>query len=469
MTVLQKDNYQVKALCRQDVESHNSHVNRINFPLNSFDFERSAAAVPATAALDKYKVLFEAIYGHRKDAKDPRKRATPSAGALYPTELLLLHWLDGHWQLLYYSFRQHCFFAVENADIPQLVDDLRPTPNRGVILVYSDFGRTIQKYGVRAFRYFYLDASFVLYNAWLLAATWKQDANLVVHFPRLSARHYLPAPASNTLLFSLALDNEFDEVNLDVAAATPAFSPETAPASSITYPNIYSANLLRAQSFYAKACADIQVYTVPLGRGGQKLHQEDVLQYLLNRRSVKSFADGAVPLGQYEAVKHELATYARRVRAVLHIDDYELACIPVQVAGVPAQVEYLVSGEAKALAHQSRPQLSQQLVAACQNQVIMRNAAFVVVVLVHVNKRSRYASGYTDYVRGVLFSGLLCAHLYQAALVANVGTTSIGGFSEKLLNEVLQQETYLPIVVQAFGVPDNTIAKYDNSTVLGMR
>ncbi|TGE15086.1 nitroreductase family protein [Hymenobacter elongatus] len=469
MTVLQKDNYQLKALCRQDVESHNSHVNRINFALNSFDFERPASAVPSTAALDKYKVLFEAIYGYRKDKKDPRKRATPSAGALYPTELLLLHFLDGQWRLLYYSFRQHCFFAVENAGIPQLVDDLRPTPNRGVILVYSDFGRTIQKYGVRAFRYLYLDASFVLYNAWLLSTTWKQDANLVVHFPRKSARHYLPAPASNTLLFSLALDNDFDAVNLDVAAATPAFSPETAPASSITYPNLYSANLLRAQSFYARACADAQVHTAPLGYGGQELHEEDVLRYLLSRRSVKSFADGAVPLAQYEAVKHDLATYARRIRAVLHIDDYELACIPVQVAGVPARVEYLVSGETKELAHQSRPELSQQIVAACQDQAIMRNAAFVVVLLVNVNKRSRYSSGYTDYVRGVLFSGLLCAHLYQSALFTKVGTTSIGGFSEKLLNEILQQETYLPIVVQAFGVPDNTIAKYDNSTVPDVR
>jgi hypothetical protein len=228
MTVLQKDNYQLKALCRQDVESPNSHVNRINFALNSFDFEHPASAVPPTVALDKYKVLFEAIYGYRKDEKDFRKRATPSAGALYPTELLLLHLLDGQWRLLYYSFWQHCFFAVENAGIAQLLDDVRPTPNQSVILVYSDFGRTVQKYGVRAFRYSYLDAAFVLHNAWLLSTTWKQDAHLVVHFPYPSARYYLPAPASNTLLFSLALDNDFDEVNLDVAAATPAFAPQTA-------------------------------------------------------------------------------------------------------------------------------------------------------------------------------------------------------------------------------------------------
>jgi alkylation response protein AidB-like acyl-CoA dehydrogenase len=226
---------------------------------------------------------------------------------------------------------------------------------------------------------------------------------------------------------------------------------------------------MRAHSFYTKSCADTQVHTAPLGYGGPERPEADVLRYLLNRRSVKSFADGTVPLAHYEAVKHDLATYALRVRAVLHLDDYELACIPVRVAGVPAQVEYLVSGETKRLAHRSQPELSQQLVAACQDQVIVRNAAFMVVVLVDVNKRSHYSSGYTDYVRGVLFSGLLCAQLYQAGLFADVGTTSIGGFSEKLLNKVLQQETYLPIAVQVFGVPDNTIAKYDNSTVLGVR
>ncbi|MCB2376588.1 hypothetical protein LGH70_03285 [Hymenobacter sp. BT635] len=468
MTVLQKDNYKLKALCRQDVESRNSLVNRINFALNSFDFERQAPPVPTTAALDKYKVLFEAIYGYRKDDKNQLKRATPSAGALYPTELLLLHFLEGRWQLLYYSFRQHGFFAVENANVPQLLHDLKPTPDRSVILVYSDFGRTIQKYGVRSFRYLYLDASFVLYNAWLLSATWRKDANLVLHFPRPSARHYLADPASNTLLLSLALDNGFDEVKLDVATATPTFAGEQGPASSIAYPNIYNVNLLRAQSFYAKACADYQPHTTPLSYSGQELHEEDVLHYLLNRRSVKSFAADAVPRAQYQAVKQDIAAYARKIRAVLPVGDYELACVAVNVAGTPAQVEYLAAGTARELPHLSRPELSQQLVAACQDQIIMRNAAFVVVVLVNVNKRTGFSAGYIDYVKGVLFSGLLCANLYQSGLFNKVGTTTIGGFSEKLLNDVLGQPGYLPMVVQAFGAPDNLIAKYDNSTVVGV-
>ncbi|TGE21490.1 hypothetical protein E5K00_14485 [Hymenobacter aquaticus] len=469
MTVLQKDNYTLKALCRQDVESRNSHVNRINFALNSFDFERQAAPVPFTAALRKYQGLFEAVYGYRQDDKDPLKRTTPSAGALYPTELLLLHHLEGQWQLLYYNFRQHCFFRVAPANLRQLLDDLKPTSDRSVMLVYSDFGRTIQKYGVRAFRYLYLDASFVLYNTWLLAATWKKNANLALHFPRKSARGYLPAPASNTLLFSLALSNDFDAVPLEVAACTPAFAEGSAPASSIAYPNIYNANLLRAQSFYAKACADNQAYVARLDYGGPELHPEDVLHYLLNRRSVKTFADQAVPLAQYTAVRQEVRAYADKIKTVLGTDDFELACLPVNVEGTALGVEYLMAGVVREVAAASRAELSAQIVAACQDQIIMRHAAFVVVVLVNVNKRNGYSTGYIDYVKGALFGGLVCANLYQSGLFNKVGTTTIGGFSEKLLGAVLGQEGYLPMVVQAFGVPDNTIAKYDNSTVVAVR
>jgi hypothetical protein len=120
--------------------------------------------------LDGLQRLCEHAYGYRTSPGERRlSRGAPSAGAMYPTELVWIVDICGHWEALGYDFGAHGFRRMRTGNSLRLGSDLDLAPCAVGLLVVSVAWRTVQRYGVRGYRYCLLDAGNVLGNLEVLA------------------------------------------------------------------------------------------------------------------------------------------------------------------------------------------------------------------------------------------------------------------------------------------------------------
>jgi nitroreductase len=173
--------------------------------------------------------LSDLAYGYRVTPRGLARRAA-SAGAMYPIELVWLTHRDGRWALRYFDpLRQGCVDIGRPGARCAAALGLRP--GQHAVLLIAVAWRTVQRYGVRGYRYCLLDAGHVLGNLAAVAAA-------------AGARPWLPDDVPQELLCA-ELDLPRDELLLGVAvldadpdaelSAVPHEQPHpdlTAPAAS---------------------------------------------------------------------------------------------------------------------------------------------------------------------------------------------------------------------------------------------
>lgn len=413
--------------------------------------------------LDRVAWLLELSYGYRKPMHSYQRftRRAASAGAMYPTELFVTFRAGEKFVTLYYRFDDHNFYFVsETRDRGE--GDCSALEPRVNIHFASVLWRTVQRYGVRGYRYCILDAANVLDGMiWALKCI-----NRDVEYKLLSRRGPLDGNAkyetSERVLFTLSIspeslkpidqmrsldeENRFDSYLEDEAEFTPALCP----------------SLTRVLQWHDRVTSDIGEILIAKKTEGVAPGKIALLD---ERYSVREFdvrdIDGTI----FDAIGDHTRSFMESYEHVLQ----GLKCylIPVRVTGRQGSGASVITGSS-VQAHQldlDSSELAMRVQKVCQNQAICGNASIVAVLGTErpdINQLTR-----KEFFYSTLLIGLLTSEYHRISLYLNVGTTIIGGFSDNQARSLLKANSFQPIAIQLFGVPTVDMLKVDAPPIVG--
>lgn len=459
-----------RQLKAQQVNSGLSVVRPVSCPVDPM--RRYSSRMPFVAdepedlrQLGTMQNLIEWAYGFRMPAHAGQRltRRAPSAGALYPTEVFLVTRNKNRWCVLYYDFSSHSFYDAPEVDAEQVASALCLRPERQAILFHTVLWRTVQRYGVRGYRYCLLDGAHVAAN--FTRAACAADVKIVVNPGLLTTRleDLMKLGHGEALITTLICDaTAHSRPECRPRIATPPANRRT---SAFECPPPLSPLLSRVTAFHRgtlytslKASTETAVVT------GDSL---DHLKFWASQRySAKHFTGESVSREQYDYMIESL----KRLPALQFPESSALIpyVIRLNVEGRTAGCERL-DISAPVLQSTSAADLKSFLWRSCQNQQIALNSAFAIVIAAHHSELC--ISSPAAYRHTILNAGVWCAELYREAAHCFLGTTSIGGFSDEEVAGLLGDICLHPIVIQAFGVPVNDAEKADAARIamLGSR
>jgi hypothetical protein len=365
------------------------------------------------------------------------------------------------WQVLYYDYASHGFYAT-SAGGGAVARRLGLATGRAAILCVAVLWRTLQRYGVRGYRYCLLDTAHVAANLARAARAFHQRAELDPWMAGPDLEHLLGLETGEALLLGM---HYWCDVEARTVAAPPTFA-EMTPAESMPSEQSPSMSpvLQRALGFHQRTLA-------PFDRGertfwsGAPESLDDLYRWASERCSARNFSSSPVSQDQYEHMAEVV-----RAEPVL-----SRSAPALYVYAVTARVEGLAvglgpvgqEGDARwALPEQSAATLMRQLAQACQNQAIVAPCAFAFVVAARKSELS--ALGHSGYRPLVLNAGFLTAELYRHAARYALGTTSIGGFSDEAVSRLIGDPKLTPIVVQIFGTSAQAREKVDMARIVSL-
>jgi hypothetical protein len=365
------------------------------------------------------------------------------------------------WEVLYYDYANHGFYAT-SADGPAVARKLALESGRIAILCVAVLWRTLQRYGVRGYRYCLLDAAHVAANLARAARAFQHDVELDPWLAGAELERLLGLEPVETLLLGLHYRRD--------AAAPPVAMPPTFAKATPTVPlpseqpPLMSPVLHRAIGFHRRTLAPSDRSERTLWPGNPE-SLDDLYRWASERCSARDFTVSQVSREQYERM-------ADVVRAGPVLSQPGPA---LYVYALTARVEGVAFGLGPvgqerdagwALPGESAATLMRQLAQACQNQAIVEPCAFAFVVAARKSELS--ALGHSVYRPLVLNAGFVTAEMYRQAARYALGTTSIGGFSDEAVSRLVGDPTLTPIVVQIFGVSALARDKVDMARIVGL-
>jgi hypothetical protein len=444
----------------QHVDSNLSMVRSVSCPVDPMRRYRSQAPFrpeePEVALrLQSIQNLFEWAYGFRAPSHACQRftRRSPSAGALYPTELFLVTKTDQSWRVLYYDFSSHQFYNAPVSDAEQVAFALGLDDRRQAVLFNSILWRTVQRYGVRGYRYCLLDGAHVAANLVRGGRAW--GARIAINPGVMTTRleDMMRLGHGEALTAALICDLPADQRPVGAPLiATPA--PDVAR-RMVECPPILSPLLSRAMAFHRETLYSHRQYCEEAA-----IETEDSLADLhfwgKERYSAKDFGGDGVSREQYD----------RMIRCLERRPPVRFS---PSASLIPYTIRLSVDGLRPA-AESARPGATspetlsvadarRYLWRSSQKQNIVQSSAFLIVLA--ARKAELAAGGCIAYRHTILNAGAVCAELYREAANCCLGTTSIGGFSDDAISEFLGDTGLHPIVMQAFGVPLSDAEKRD--------
>ncbi len=414
------------------------------------------------AALEQARNLFEWAYGFRRPSYAGQRwtRRAPSAGSLYPSELFLVLKASGHWQVLYYHFETHRFYDAEISAADRMAGALGICEGRQAILLVSVLWRTVQRYGVRGYRYCLLDGAHVASNFVHAAQTCGGDTGISLGMVSSDVEDMLDFGYAEALIAALICDSP---IGGQCAPLPPLdASPSQTLSGRTECPPMLSPVLSRVISFHRE--------TLPLRpRYSEETFVaatdscDDLELWASRRYSAKDFTGAAISFKQYAGA----LVAAAAPPPVRHSDAARLIpfVIRLRAPGSSPGCARLDSAGGNSGLELDAEEIGKRLWAACQRQNIIKSSAFAIVL--SANHAELASGGPTVYRHTVLNAGFVCAELYREAARSGLGTTSIGGFSDLHIAALLGAEGISPIVIQAFGAPSLDGVKVDAATICG--
>jgi hypothetical protein len=192
-------------------------------------------------------------------------------------------------------------------------------------------------------------------------------------------------------------------------------------------------------------------------------HQDSIdtrLGFLDRRFSVKEFGAAPLPAHTYRELCRQVALPPKPLPTPS--PPLTLYAIPGRIdALTEPHIEYteLGTGIWRSVRPVDSAQVVEQWVAASQNQALLRKAACLFCVGVAEEELS--ANPFELYRHAVIGAGFVVGAMYHTAMRLRVGTTTIGGFSDRSWTALLGTAGFLPIVVQAFGATGAGVRKVD--------
>jgi hypothetical protein len=433
----------------QEVGSSTSQVHPVSWGTDPLvGAMASPHPTPLPPTLASLAAALDAAYGYQASPSHPRgiARRAPSAGALYPIEVLAISAGRVHHYAFWDRQLRHAHACDAHAASRALglgADDL-------ALVTVAVFWRTVQRYGVRGYRYCMLDAANVVSN--LVEVISHGDhppaLELVAPSPRLARALALPPSVG---VIRAVVVRAASRLSID-AALVPAWSP---PARSVAleHPPLMSPLLQRVATFHDRALDD-----APSGVAMPRRASRAAA--VVARRSAKAFTTAALSASHDHAICEAL----RRRIAILPVAHGALTSylVRLRVAGFAPSIEAisLGSGErAEPVPAGSAAELAARVRAMCQDQGLAGEAAAVVITGIALHGlRDPGAARYRELLSEV---GHVGAELGMLAAERQLGTTTIGGFSDDAARALVGDAVWCPIAIQLFGQPGRHGYKLD--------
>jgi nitroreductase len=455
----------------QNVDTNLSRVCPVSCPVDPMArYTRPGGAyAPSDAAasrrLQDLQWLLEWSYGYRlpQDGRPRLTRRAPSAGALYPIETFVVLQDGGAWRVLYYHFASHCFYLVAGVNAAAVAHRLALAPGREAVLLVSVLWRTLQRYGVRGYRYTLLDAAHVASNFARTATVFRNEVELDPWSTSVELERDLHLGGGEALLLALHCRAGADALPVAVPPVLPELHSARPDVTEQT--PLLSPVLQRAVTFHRRTLATFgSRWRTPWEPHDSCASPDDLYSWAVERISAKSFTGDSVDFEPYarmaEAAGRQPAL--RQYAPQLHVH-----AVTARVHGAPVGLGPVgrEKGVTWALPGQTPAGIMRRLAQACQNQLIVDPCAFAFIV--SARKDELEALGHLAYRPLVLNAGFLTAELYREASRCGLGTTSIGGFSDEAVADLLGDPHLMPVVVQIFGVPGQSAEKVDMARIVG--
>lgn len=149
-----------RVLERQQLHSAASKVRPVFGRVRSQSLRGPALNRPGGDRLRTLQRIIENAFGYTRVEGTKLYRRAPSAGGLYPTEVVCVVQIAERWTALTYDFHRRVFRELTDIDPDAAAG--AATADQAVIVVTSTLWRTLQRYGFRGYRYCLIDAGIVM-------------------------------------------------------------------------------------------------------------------------------------------------------------------------------------------------------------------------------------------------------------------------------------------------------------------
>jgi SagB-type dehydrogenase family enzyme len=431
---------------------------------------RASGATPVTGPLDATRLgwLLAHTYGITGVAEQHGQRhyfrASPSAGALYPTELYVaVRGVEGLADGIYdYRAREHalacCWEGDFGAQLSRYAFDHPALDGvRAVLIATGVFRRSAWRYQDRAYRRVLLDTGHVLGNAVLAAPSVGLTVVPIADFADDALDGLLLLDPAEEGVLLLGAVREDGAAPTRLAARTPTRPDIPAPLEGGWIRAVHDAARAseRADPAAVPAAAPLPAWSYLALPSDLALARADVPLAIRNRRSTRAFAPNrGVPrrdLGRVLAYAHPRPD-SPEPRAEIAPDVLDTWILVADVGDLmQGAFRYDPARHALSFAHGVDPR--EALHAACLGQELARDAAFTVVHVSHLATAvRRYGERAYRYLH--LEAGLIGERLDLAALALGHGASGIGGFFDDDVARLLRLgPDHAVVYITTVGVP----------------
>lgn len=339
------------------------------------------------------------------------KRTVPSAGALYPLEIFLIHngsatlrkgcfsyISQGHKiRRVSSSFNQTKLLSAFNGEDYEAVSNVST-----VFLILADYSRTTTKYGVNGVRYVHLEVGHAIQNFLLQLTSLNLSTNVITDFQTLIIRNFL-----NTSLHPLAV-------------------------LPVGIERVVSTSLRFKQS----------------NSGGK--NEMTVEQAISERRSERNYQSGYIPLSVISNIIKDSTIFPYISESITQID---LRLAIGEINGLQAG-SYKYLPDNNSLSQLSQGDLRPSLKETGSGQNCIELAQLDVVISVNTTWINQQFDPNLSQKEIMFHVGMLAQNIYLKCAAHKLGTVVIGALREpKALTHLLSiPDTHTPIYIMPIGL-----------------
>ncbi|CCG87610.1 hypothetical protein [Erwinia piriflorinigrans] len=381
-----------------------------------------------------------------------QKRYIPSAGARYPTEVLALYLADGVYQLYYYDVDEHKMYSTFNsgqAGLGEIFADHKANEKEVVIIFASVLWRTLERYGLRGYRYCLIETGCMASQ--LNKTTGAVNGHIALKTPTENLDKHLGLSCSTPAMATCKLElNSLKGVKKFKIAEKKGvqYIDEQTPTMNPL--------LKRVEKFHRKAMKKVTRIAVPASMSFSEYEK---------RESANHFSERLLSNDDISLIKRHLVEQCRNHENERH-EHLDIVILSVDEDKFINPVMLWVRNEG--VKEISLPYRSVDISSFTDNvfqqQEIVKRSSVIVMVGMSTCLTDCFDYGY--FSRMSLKAGMLIADLYRLADSADIGTTTIGGFSDAQFVGKLGLDNFYPLIAQIYGKTSERDIKEDSRVLL---
>ncbi len=443
-------------LTSQDIFSLHSKTTRlcseVMFPPDMFDGSAGGQVSPEDAQmLEGVRRALAGACGFSEHARmGISKRNAPSAGGRYPIELLVLTSNCGTYKLFHYDAESDNFLERQaystrtdfTLNLERASKIIGLENNQMAVILAAVLWRTVERYGIRGYRYCLIEAGYI-------ASRIAEEIN---------AGALAMEPSKRRLDEYLGLNCSTPSLGICRIRRTPTNTPDTRPALSIAPNNItkeqpptFSPRLTRVEQFHQRSLADTDNRHLPLARALDT-------HLTKTRQSARDFSGRTLDTQQRRKISEVLdyhvrsnPTHRHLLRIViLTINENKTFAREVELFGFEENMHTLPA---------SCGSVDTIVQHVFQDQTLIARAG--IIVLIGTSSTEGATHSHREFTLRCMAAGILISDLYRVATINDIGTTTIGGFSDQGVNDLLAIPDFFPLIAQVYGEARNPSIKDD--------